>query len=212
MSLLKNLHIKPAKEKEQTRDVPAEEEEKVRVLNPIVSEGYALSKMTPTETISITENGENINVARYAKANVNVPNPSTGTLSITDNGTYDVTQYASASVEVDSYDWVVEEQTVTIPADVTEETLPSIIVDNSELSNEDMVVLKVSGTVLGQSVTGYVNAKYTTTENGAYMSCMVDNTIFNINSSDNFVSWHFYVSLNDEYVPGTYTVSAIKGF
>lgn len=54
----------------------------------------------PTGTISITENGENIDVASYAKANVAVPNPSTGTLEITAEGTYDVTNYASVHVEI----------------------------------------------------------------------------------------------------------------
>lgn len=55
---------------------------------------------TPTGAISITENGENIDVKEYATANVNVPNPSTGSLEITTNDTYDVTNYASVVVNV----------------------------------------------------------------------------------------------------------------
>lgn len=83
---------------------------------------------TPTGAISITENGENIDVkeyatanvnvpqptgvvtiianatgidvAQYATADVNVPNPSTGSLEITTNDTYDVSNYASVVVNV----------------------------------------------------------------------------------------------------------------
>lgn len=96
----------------------------------LISDGLAeeYTLITPTGTKSITENGENIDVAEYAKANVNVaqptgkieitangtdidvsqyatadvsvPNPSTGTLPITANNIYDVTQYASVDVNV----------------------------------------------------------------------------------------------------------------
>ena len=58
---------------------------------------------TPTGTINISSNGEH-NVAEYAKANVSVPNPSTGTkqIPITQNGTTteNVTDYASAEISV----------------------------------------------------------------------------------------------------------------
>lgn len=55
--------------------------------------------ITPTGSISILTNGTH-DVTNYASAVVNVPNPSTGTLSITENGTYNVTSYASADVNV----------------------------------------------------------------------------------------------------------------
>ena len=56
----------------------------------------------PSGVISITSNGSNIDVASYAAANVNVPQgiTPTGTYDITSNGVYDVTNYASASVNV----------------------------------------------------------------------------------------------------------------
>lgn len=56
----------------------------------------------PSGTIDITSNASGISVFDYAFANVNVPQGITpsGTLNITSNGTYDVTQYQSASVSV----------------------------------------------------------------------------------------------------------------
>lgn len=66
----------------------------------LISEGLAdeYTLITPTGTKSITENGESIDVAAYAKANVNVPNPSTGKVEITGTAEVDVTNYASAQV------------------------------------------------------------------------------------------------------------------
>ena len=54
----------------------------------------------PTGNIELTENGENINVAPYATATVNVPIPS-GNIEITENGeNIDIAQYATATVNV----------------------------------------------------------------------------------------------------------------
>ena len=66
----------------------------------LISDGYAeeYTLITPTGTKTITENGEDIDVAQYAKATVNVPNPSTGKLEITGTAEVDVTAYASAQV------------------------------------------------------------------------------------------------------------------
>ena len=68
--------------------------------NSLISDGLAkeFTLITPTGTKSITANGENIDVTQYAKANVNVPNPSTGKLDITGTAEVDVTNYASAQV------------------------------------------------------------------------------------------------------------------
>ena len=56
------------------------------------------------EPLEITENGTYTAPAgkAYSPITANVPNPSTGTLSIDSNGTYDVTSYASAEVNVPS--------------------------------------------------------------------------------------------------------------
>lgn len=52
----------------------------------------------PTGEIEITENGT-YDVSTYASASVQTPVP-TGTISITENGTVDVSSYASANVNV----------------------------------------------------------------------------------------------------------------
>lgn len=57
-----------------------------------------VSVAEPTGAISITENGENIDVKQYATANVAVPNPSTGKIDITGTAEVDVTNYAAAQV------------------------------------------------------------------------------------------------------------------
>lgn len=56
--------------------------------------------ITPTGTIQISANGT-YDVTQYASADVSTPVP-TGTFNITTNGTYDVSQYANASVSVPS--------------------------------------------------------------------------------------------------------------
>lgn len=66
----------------------------------LISDGLAelYTLITPTGTKTITENGENIDVAQYSKATVAVPNPSTGKVTITGTAEVDVTNYASAQV------------------------------------------------------------------------------------------------------------------
>lgn len=54
----------------------------------------------PTGTKEITANASQINIREYEYVDVNVPNPSTGTKNITENGVYDVTSFASANVNV----------------------------------------------------------------------------------------------------------------
>lgn len=68
----------------------------------LISEGLAeeYTLITPTGTINITENGTNVDVAQYAKADVAVPQPI-GNVNLTENGTdIDIAQYATATVAV----------------------------------------------------------------------------------------------------------------
>lgn len=68
--------------------------------NELITEGLAeaYTLISPTGAKSITANAEGIDVAQYATANVNVPNPSTGKKEITGTAEVDVTAYATAQV------------------------------------------------------------------------------------------------------------------
>lgn len=70
------------------------------ILNLIRNQGSSGGGITPTGEIEITENGT-YDVSTYASANVQTPVP-TGTISITQNGTVDVSSYANANVNVAS--------------------------------------------------------------------------------------------------------------
>lgn len=75
-------------------------------VNPIPSQ-----YIVPSEALDITENGNGIDVTSKASVNVNVPIPPeyivpTGDKNITENGTYDISQYATATVNVGGGEWV----------------------------------------------------------------------------------------------------------
>lgn len=130
-----NVATIPCKDKKMASDlvinVPTPEEvvlqEKTATENGEVTadEGYdGLSKVIvdvePTlEEIAITENGEYTPSGDgYSKVTVDVPIPDgyiipSGTLSITENGTHDVTNYASAEVDVPSEEPNLISKTVT---------------------------------------------------------------------------------------------------
>lgn len=65
---------------------------------------YPYNRPTEGAALSVTANGEiSLAGANYSSVIVNVPNPSTGTLSVVENGEYDVTAKATAAVNVPAY-------------------------------------------------------------------------------------------------------------
>ena len=80
-----------------------------------LAEEYSGAVAKPYGTKSIIANGS-VDVAEYETASVNVPNPSTGTLEITENGEANVTDYAKVNVAVPS-DFEVAEVTLVYTLD-----------------------------------------------------------------------------------------------
>lgn len=87
-----------------------------------------------TKTINITQNGtvtEDVTNYTNAQVNVNVSNPSTGTKSITSNGTHDVTDYASAQVNVPNSYTQSDEGKVVVNGSLASQTSQSITVNGT---------------------------------------------------------------------------------
>jgi hypothetical protein len=71
------------------------------VVTPLIVKGGGTE--INNQDITVTENGTYTADTGYTglgTVSVNVPNPSTGTVTITENGSYDVTEYATAEVNV----------------------------------------------------------------------------------------------------------------
>ena len=102
-----------------------------------------------TGTLSITENGV-YNVIGKASAEVNVSGgvTPTGTLSVTQNGTYDVTNYASANVNVSGG---------------TDDKVVNVCYDRPYGTT-------VSNKLVGTSITGYANVAMVSTYNTEYIN------------------------------------------
>lgn len=111
----------------------------VSVLGPMVD---AVSGVTPTGKITITENRNSIDVSQYAEADVNVPEP-TGTMEITWNGEYNVKNYEKAAVDVRAQTRLVAISTTGLSG-FTNEDIKAVVQTNGCLS------VNMIGTMGGQ--------------------------------------------------------------
>lgn len=148
-------------------------------LQEILDNGGGGGEATGTKEISITENGVTThNIKAYATAEIttNVPNPSTGTKQINANGTHDVTDYASAQVNVpNSYSASDEGK----------------VVDDGALVSQTSKNITSNGTVdttLNNSVVVNVSNSYSASDEGKVVSngALVAQTSQNITANDTY--------------------------
>lgn len=158
------------------------------------SNGNTATYIQPTGSISITENGENIDVSGYASATVNVPGGTTptGTKSISANGTdIDVAEYAYVDVDVpNSYSAgdegkvvssgaLVSQSSDTCTANGTVDTTLinslSVSVPNTYSSGDEGKVVS-SGELVSQSSTSY-------NSNGTYDTTLYNSVTVNVSGS-----------------------------
>ena len=145
-----------------------------------------------------TYNASSDNADGYKKVVVNVPNPSTGSLSITSNNTYDVTNYASAVVNVPT--GITPTGTVNITqngtVDVTNYASANVNVSGGGSSPITLLnTITVSEDVRGVSVD--------LSQYSSYDMLLVFEDI-TVSSSD----YLYYVSNSTDPSGGTYSVSA----
>ena len=112
---------------------------------------------TQIDPLSVTENGTYTaeDGHAYSPVTVDVPNPSTGSISIIENGTYDVTDKASAIVNVPSGGRLEFESGTWSP---TADTISEFIPFTNQHSAPPAVVAicaDVNGIIDKQSVAGY---------------------------------------------------------
>lgn len=122
------------------------DEDGAQMISDGLAEAYTL--ITPTGTITITDNGTDINVAQYAKATVAVPQP-TGNTTITENGeNIDIAQYATATVNVPNPSTGRVVITGTAEVDVTNYAAAQVVDANliAENIKKDVTILGVTGT------------------------------------------------------------------
>lgn len=115
----------------------------------LISDGLAdeYTLITPTGTKSITANGEGIDVAQYASANVAVPGP-TGSTTINENGeNIDIAQYATVTVAVPNPSTGKLEITGTAEVNVTNYASAQVVDANLVAENikKDVTILGVTG-------------------------------------------------------------------
>lgn len=103
---------------------------------------------TPTGTLNISENGT-YNVAAKASAVVNVPTgpTPTGTIQITQNGTYDVTDKASAEVNVQGG------SSILVPKTITQNGTYDPASDNADGYSGVTVNVPGGGTLIQKTIT-----------------------------------------------------------
>ncbi len=126
-----------------------------------------------------TYNASSDNADGYKKVVVNVPNPSTGTVNITQNGTVDVTNYASADVNVPVGFTVQELASQTKPSgvlDVTGCTLSNYcFAYRSAITRVEGVLAENSGSgfsaFMGCSGLTSVNIHFGTPNQSTFQSC-----------------------------------------
>lgn len=104
--------------------------------------------IVPTGSTSITQNGT-FDITQYASANVNVPGiVPAGTINITNNDTYDVTNYAGASVNVPTGSTINNQDKTVTPT----ESEQSIAADNGYTGLGTVTVEAISSTYVGSGI------------------------------------------------------------
>lgn len=146
-----------------------------------------------TKEISIAANGEtteDVKAYANAKINVNVPGP-TGTKQIITNGTHDVSDYATAEVNVPNPSTGTKEISIQsngqITEDVTDFASVHIVTSVPEPSGETEINIEANGTTT-HDVSDYASAKIVvnvpSSGGGSDLSGMIDGTVTAVSDAD----------------------------